>query len=134
MKYSVGDQVITLVERGQAKEGDVGCIDAIKGDRYLVGFYATEDALLASAYFFEEELTPATKSKENHVFIEGDVVETLVEYPSLPKLSVGKVVAEVEKDTYAVSFALPNMSIPFLFPIRASDLLKIGHEENHHHH
>ena len=49
MKYKVGDKVIVLVERGVAKEGDVGVIDAVHKETYTVGFYATEDALIGNA-------------------------------------------------------------------------------------
>ena len=48
MRYKVGDPVIVMVERGIAKEGDVGVIDAVHKDCYTVGFYATEDALIGN--------------------------------------------------------------------------------------
>ena len=132
--FKVGDQVIALIEKGQAKEGDVGVIDAIKGDRYLVGFYATEDAMMSSGYFYPEELAPYVKEEDNQAFIQGDIVQTLIEYPGLPKGSIGLVVMEVSKGAYAVGFSLVGNAAPSLFPLQEKDLLKIGHQEEEHHH
>lgn len=137
MRFKRGDSVLTLVERGTAREGDVGVIDAIHpGDQsYTVGFYATEDALLYSGRFHDDELAPHAKKPTHAILEEGDVVELLSPLPSLEKGAVGQVSAVLENHCYAVAFAIPSMSIPLLVPVPETELKKLGHnEESHHHH
>ena len=136
MRFHRGEFVKTLIQKGEVKEGDVGVIDAVHEDSYTVGFYATEDALLYSGSFFEEELAPYEKKEEVVEFVEGDVVELIEELPSLVALSIGEVVSKIDDGVYACSFAIPTMSIPLLVPVKSSSLRKIGHHEKqeHHHH
>ena len=136
MKYKIGDMVISLLERGTVKEGDVGCIDAIHKDNcsYTVGFYATEDALLYSGRFREEELRPHVKNEETALYEEGDVVELLVDMPSLPKGSVGEIVSLISPGVYAASFAIESMTVPLLVPVQAENIRKLGHHESPHSH
>ena len=134
MRFKRGDFVISLVEKGPVREGDVGTIDAVHPDSYTVGFYATEDALLYSGSFHDEELAPYVKNEARGALNEGDIVETLVEFPSLPAGSVGQVVSTLSKGVYAVSFGIEGVELPLLFPVEETNLRKIGHQESHHHH
>ena len=136
MKFKVGDSVITLVEKGTVKEGDIGHIDAVHptSKTYTVGFYATEDALLYSGKFAEEELSFAPTKQGNAPYVPGDVIEVLADLVGISKGSVGEIVSEISPGVYAVSFEVPTMSIPLLMPVKAEDFRKIGHHETHHHH
>ena len=84
MRYKVGDKVIVLVERGIAKEGDVGVIDAVHKDTYTVGFYATEDALIDSASYYPEELRLAEEQHLVSPFEKGERVITKKEVAGYP--------------------------------------------------
>lgn len=136
MKFKIGDSVITLVERGSVKEGDIGCIDAIhqKEDCYTVGFYATEDALLYSGRFRDEELCLAKPEEAPGALEEGDVVELLQDLPGINKGSIGEIVSGLDKDVYAARFSVPGLEIPLLMPVKVSFIKKLGHVEPKHHH
>lgn len=136
MKFQRGQSVKTLIEKGTVKEGDLGVIDAVHEDgSYTVGFYATEDALLYSGHFQPEELTLYTKNKEQpSKYEEGDVVELLVALPSLEIGSIGKIVTCLEDGNYVGSFAIDSMIVPLLVPLLPSQIKKVGHIEETHHH
>lgn len=134
MRFKRGDFVISLIEKGTVREGDVGTIDAVHPDSYTVGFYATEDALLYSGTFFDEELAPYQKEEARPSFIEGDIVELLADYPSLPKGSVGEIVASIGPGIFAMSSGVEGAELPLLVPVKEKDLRRIGHRESDHHH
>ena len=127
MKYKVGDKVIVLVERGVAKEGDVGVIDAVHKDTYTVGFYATEDALIGNASYYPEELRPAEEQTLCSPFEKGEHVITKAEVAGYPAGLKG-IVMDVypEKHALAVQVIKEGDDFPAILPYKEENVAKIS--------
>ena len=126
MKYKVGDKVIVLVERGVAKEGDVGVIDAVHKETYTVGFYATEDALIGNASYYPEELRPADEESLVSPFEKGERVITKTEVAGYPAGLKG-IVMDVypEKHALAVQVIKDGDDFPAILPYKEENVAKI---------
>lgn len=127
MKYKVGDKVIVLVERGIAKEGDVGVIDAVHKDTYTVGFYATEDALIDSASYYPEELRLAEEQHLVSPFEKGERVITKKEVAGYPAGLKG-IVMDVypEKHALAVQVIKDGDDFPAILPYLEENVAKVA--------
>ncbi len=127
MKYKVGDKVIVLVERGVAKEGDVGVIDAVHKEGYTVGFYATEDALIGNASYYPEELRPLEKEGMVSPFEKGEHVITKAEVAGYPAGLKG-IVMDVypEKHALAVQVIKDGDDFPAILPYKEENVEKIS--------
>ena len=127
MKYKVGDKVIVLVERGIAKEGDVGVIDAVHKDTYTVGFYATEDALIDSASYYPEELRLAEEKHLVSPFEKGERVITKKEVAGYPAGLKG-IVMDVypEKHALAVQVIKDGDDFPAILPYLEENVAKVA--------
>ena len=127
MKYKVGDKVIVMVERGVAKEGDVGVVDAVHEDAYTVGFYATEDALIGNASYHPEELRPAEEVQAFSPFEKGDRVITKKEVAGYPSGLKG-IVMDVypEKHALAVQVIKEGDDFPAILPYLEENVVKIA--------
>ncbi len=127
MKYKVGDKVIVLVERGVAKEGDVGVIDAVHKERYTIGFYATEDALIGNASYYPEELRPLEKEGMVSPFEKGEHVITETEVAGYPAGLKG-IVMDVypEKHALAVQVIKDGDDFPAILPYKEENVQKIS--------
>lgn len=125
-KFKVGDPVIVMVERGIAKEGDVGVIDAVHEGCYTVGFYATEDALIGNARYYEDELRPQLEEESHSPFEKGEKVRTLKEVATYPAGLLGIVM-----DVYPSSHALAVQVIksgdefPAVLPYKEDEVEKV---------
>ncbi len=126
MRYKVGDKVIVLVERGVAKEGDVGVIDAVHKDTYTVGFYATEDALIDSASYYPEELRLAEEQHLVSPFEKGERVITKKEVAGYPAGLKG-IVMDVypEKHALAVQVIKDGDDFPAILPYLEENVAKV---------
>lgn len=126
MKYKVGDPVIVMVERGVAKEGDVGVIDAVHSNCYTVGFYATEDALIGNARYYEDELRPQLEKEEKSSFEKGEKVLTLKEVATYPAGLVG-IVMDVypSKKALAIQVIKDGDEFPAVLPYLEEDVQRI---------
>ena len=127
MRYKVGDKVIVLVERGIAKEGDVGVIDAVHKDTYTVGFYATEDALIDSASYYPEELRLAEEQHLVSPFEKGERVITKKEVAGYPSGLKG-IVMDVypEKHALAVQVIKDGDDFPAILPYLEENVAKVA--------
>ena len=127
MRYKVGDKVIVLVERGIAKEGDVGVIDAVHKDTYTVGFYATEDALIDSASYYPEELRLAEEQHLVSPFEKGERVITKKEVAGYPAGLKG-IVMDVypEKHALAVQVIKEGDDFPAILPYLEENVAKVA--------
>ena len=127
MRYKVGDKVIVLVERGIAKEGDVGVIDAVHKDTYTVGFYATEDALIDSASYYPEELRLAEEQHLVSPFEKGERVITKKEVAGYPAGLKG-IVMDVypEKHALAVQVIKDGDDFPAILPYLEENVAKVA--------
>ena len=127
MKYKVGDKVIVLVERGIAKEGDVGVINAVHKDTYTVGFYATEDALIDSASYYPEELRLAEEQHLVSPFEKGERVITKKEVAGYPAGLKG-IVMDVypEKHALAVQVIKDGDDFPAILPYLEENVAKVA--------
>ena len=127
MRYKVGDKVIVLVERGIAKEGDVGVIDAVHKDTYTVGFYATEDALIDSASYYPEELRLAEEQHLVSPFEKGERVITKKEVAGYPTGLKG-IVMDVypEKHALAVQVIKDGDDFPAILPYLEENVAKVA--------
>lgn len=114
-----------MVERGVAKEGDVGVIDAVHETFYTVGFYATEDALIGNAKFFPDELRPAERQELKSPFEKGEKVITKKEVAGYPSGLKG-IVMDVypEKKALAVKVIKENDDFPAILPYKEEDIQK----------
>ena len=126
MRYKVGDKAIVLVERGVAKEGDVGVIDAVHKDTYTVGFYATEDALIDSASYYPEELRLAEEQHLVSPFEKGERVITKKEVAGYPAGLKG-IVMDVypEKHALAVQVIKDGDDFPAILPYLEENVAKV---------
>lgn len=120
-KFHIGDSVLTYVERGVAKEGDCGRIDAIhpKTNSYIVGFYATEDACIGSYEFYEDELSLLDEKPSPTPFHKGDIVETLKEQCGIEKGRKGEIV-DIFPSTQGAAVHLENS--PYILPYGFQEL------------
>ncbi len=127
MKYKVGDKVIALIERGVAKEGDVGVVDAVHKDTYTVGFYATEDALIDSVSYYQDELRPAEEKTMDSPFDKGERVMTKAEVAGYPAGLIG-IVMDVypEKHALAVQVIKDGDDFPAILSYSEENVAKIG--------
>ena len=127
MRYKVGDPVIVMVERGIAKEGDVGVIDAVHKDCYTVGFYATEDALIGNGKYYEDELRPQLEKEEESSFRKGEKVLTLKEVATYPAGLVGIVIdVYPNKKALAVQGIKEGEEFPAVLPYLEEDVQKLS--------
>ena len=125
MKFQAGDAVKILVERGVAKEGDVGVVTAVHPDHYVVGFYATEGALIDSQNFYPEELAPAENVDTSAPFEKEDEVEVLKERYGYPAGLVGEIMdVYPEKKAAAVKLKKPEDDFPAILPYPWDELKK----------
>lgn len=127
MRFKVGDPVIVMVERGIAKEGDVGVVDAVFKDHYTVGFYATEDALIGNGTYYEEELRPQEEKTLESPFEKGEKVLTLEEVATYPAGLVG-IVMDVypEKQALAVQVIKGGDEFPAVLPYKEEQVKKLS--------
>lgn len=118
--------MIALVERGIAKEGDVGMIDAVHKETYTVGFYATEDALIGSASYYPDELRPAEESVFSSPFEKGEQVITKAEVAGYPAGLEGTVMdVYPEKHALAVQVIKKGDDFPAILPYKEENVAKI---------
>ncbi len=127
MRFKVGDPVIVMVERGIAKEGDVGVVDAVFKDHYTIGFYATEDALIGNGTYYEEELRAQEERHMESPFEKGERVLTLEEVATYPSGLIG-IVMDVypEKKALAVQVIKDGDEFPAVLPYKEEQVKKLS--------